>query len=488
MDWVSLQQSMPKVERLPHRATKIVNLAKVLNGQHYDHIANDFSQETGGGDDAYIKISERRPAIKSFLCSTVVHDSVSLLFSEGHFPTVNSTDKNTSKSLNAIIKQCKLNEIMIDGATRGSVGSIAIQFKVLRGKPFFEVHNTAFLTPFFDPEDPDTLLRVVERYTVDSETLIAQGYNVSPDRSRYFFQREWNSEEEIWYLPFATDETPVIRRDEVNTIKHGLGFCPLVWIKNLPGGDGVDGACTFEAAIDTSIVIDYLLSMGNRALTFTADPKLVIINPSGEEKPITGGSSNAIVIQDSGARAEFLEISGTASEAVREYVRYLRSVALEAVHGNKTDPDKLSAAQSGRAMEMMNQSLIWLADRLRTSYGEVGLISLLKMACLASKRIKGGIKLGSEFITDLDENDISLLWPRWYASTAEDRQADATTYSALTKSALISKKTALKVLASEYDIEDIEAELEQIFLEEKATDERISRQPDITKVSESIQA
>ena len=39
----------------------------------------------------------------------------------------------------------------------------------------------------------------------------------------------------------------------------------------------------------------------------------------------------------------------------------LRELALENVHGNRTDASRLSAPASGRALELMNQGLLWLA-------------------------------------------------------------------------------------------------------------------------------
>ena len=39
--------------------------------------------------------------------------------------------------------------------------------------------------------------------------------------------------------------------DAARTVRHGLGFVPIVWIRNLPGGDEIDGACTFRPAIVT---------------------------------------------------------------------------------------------------------------------------------------------------------------------------------------------------------------------------------------------
>ena len=119
--------------------------------------------------------------------------------------------------------------------------------------------------------------------------------------------------------------------------------------------------------------------------------------PLRKRRPsVTGGAANAIVLSAPEAEAKFLEINGSAAAAVLAQVQHLRGVALEAVHGNRADPDRLSAAQSGRAMELMCQPLVWLADRLRTSYGEGALLSLYGMVCAAYAKVAGGVVIGGE--------------------------------------------------------------------------------------------
>ncbi len=143
-------------------------------------------------------------------------------------------------------------------------------------------------------------------------------------------------------------------------MKHGLGFVPMVWIRNLPGpsstGDAADGACTFRTAIETQIEIDYQLSQAGRGLKYSSDPTLLIKEPASTDSEIVKGAGNALVVSEKGD-AKLLEIGGTASAAVIEYVRTLRELALESVHGNRANADRLTAAQSGRALELMNQGL-----------------------------------------------------------------------------------------------------------------------------------
>ena len=128
----------------------------------------------------------------------------------------------------------------------------------------------------------------------------------------------------------------------------------MVWIRNLPGGQGVDGACTFRAAVETGIEIDYQLSQAGRGLKYSSDPTLLIKEPAGLEGELVRGAGNALVVSEKGD-ARLLEIGGTAAGAVLDYVRMLRELALEGVHGNRAEASRMTAPASGRALEMMNQ-------------------------------------------------------------------------------------------------------------------------------------
>ena len=144
-----------------------------------------------------------------------------------------------------------------------------------------------------------------------------------------------------------------------------------------------------------------------------------------------------------------------------EYVRTLREFALESVHGNRADASRLAAATSGRALELMNQGLLWLADNLRISYGEGALLALARMVLKASQKYQ--LRLADVTLPRLDPaTPLSLTWPSWYPETSEDRQRDAATLTTLVAAGQLSRETALKILAPTYDIEDIPAELARI--------------------------
>ena len=450
---------VPRDNAYPNRVRKLAILNRVLDGTIYDILPYYFHEERNEAGE-YIPLRQRRPSVRYPLCRIVVEDSVSLLFSEGHFPTIESPDPTVRATFTSIVKETRLNLVMIEAAMRGATGSIALLLRVLKGRIFVNVLDTTYLTPTWDPAEPDTLSRVDERYKVSGSDLVGNGYTIDDPDEEYWFSRCWDRNGETWFepVPVAKPSQPMI--DTTRSVSHMLGAVPIVWIKNLPGlpttGDSADGACTFAAAMHTQVEIDYQLSQVGRGLKYSSDPTLLLKDPTLPDGELIRGAGNALIVSEKGD-ARLLEIGGTASAAVIEYVRTLRELALESIHGNRASPDKIAAAQSGRALELLNQGLIWLADNLRTSYGEVGLLQLARLIVRASQ-IYTLVVFGEEIGPLNTSSRLSLKWPRWYPSTADDRQKDVQSLTSLVAAGCISRETALKAIAACYDMEYVEGQ------------------------------
>src|ERR1039458_1763666 len=447
----SIVSKIDKDKDYPARTSTIDVYTRVLEGALYKNLKFGFHQEKNDDNGDYVPLRDRRPTVRYNICRLVVDDSVSLLFSEGHFPTAETDDEKLKEALKDLMKDANLNELMLDAATRGSVGSVAILMRILKQddgkhKVFLKNFRTTFLTPTFSKANPNKLTKISEQYKVKGETLKELGYAIKDDTLKhdYWFRREWDENSEIWFMPW-----PVVQDhdqeakpgviDPARTVEHKLGFVPWVWIRNLPGdlklieGVGtpvfspIDRACTFAAAIDQMIEIDYQLSQAGRGLKYSMDPTLLIKEPAAPGQGMVKSADMAIVVSEKGD-AKLLELTGEGFAVVLEYVRALRELGLETPHGNRANADKISAAQSGRAMELLNQALIWLADRLRVSYGEGALLSLLKMILAANEKYPLDV-MGKPWasIRMTDNNPISLRWPRWYQPTSHDRQEQATT-------------------------------------------------------------
>lgn len=465
----TIKALIPRDGDLPLRAWRLDVLARVLDGSIYDVLPHEFHEEKNEAEE-YVPIHQRKPSVRTGLIRTVVDDSVSLLFSEGHFPEIHCEDETVKEALAAFAKDAKLNLAMIDAATRGSVGSVAILLRFLSKRVFLSVMSTGYLTPEWDPNEPDTLTKVTELRKVTGKQLAAAGYAVDDDSTVYWFQREWNAQAETWFQPIEAKADEKARPsviDTTRTVSHNLGFVPVVWVKNLPGGDDIDGEPTFSSeAINTTIEVDYQLSQAGRGLRYSSDPTLLLKEPAGAaDGKMVRSASNAIVVDKDGD-GKLLEINGTASEAVIKYVEKLRELVLERLHGNRSSADKLSAAQSGRALEMMHQALIWLADKLRASYGECALLDIYRMVVRGSQRYPLTIA-GQTYGKLPMDKPISLTWPAWFPMTAQDIETFAGGLAILIEKGVISRETALKSIAATFDIEDVKAERVLVDAERK---------------------
>jgi hypothetical protein len=446
----------------PERTRVLEIYKRILDGTIYDCLPYEFHEERSLSGE-YVPLRQRRPSVRYGLARLVVEDSVALLFSEAHFPAIESSDAEVRDALAAVVRDTKLNSVMVETALRGAVGSVAVLLRVLRGRVFFDVMETLYLTPEWDREAPDRLLRVTERYKVSGASLAAQGVAIADPGAMYWFQRVWDEDCEHWFEPVPVGSSATAVRDAERSTRHALGFVPVVWVRNLPGGSGVDGSCTFRNAIDTGIEIDYQLSQAGRGLKYSSDPTLLIREPAGLEGTMVRGAANALVVSEKGD-AKLLEIGGTASQAVIEYVRVLREFALESLHGNRADPQRMTAPASGRAIELMNQGLLWLADNLRVSYGQGALLTLARMVLRASHVF--ALQVEGRELAPLNVNArLSLRWPDWYPDDALDGQRKAETLISLVGAAQMSRETALRILASDYDIEDVAGEIAKIRAE-----------------------
>jgi hypothetical protein len=156
----TLSDLVPYDNDYPPRVRKLTILGNVLDGTLYDSLPYHFHEErTSAGE--YIPLRQRRPSVRYPLCRIVVEDSVSLLFSEGHFPTIDSPDPKTRAIFANISKEIRLNLTMTQAAMTGATGSVALLLRVLKGRIFVDVINSMYLTPTWDPVAPDTLVDII---------------------------------------------------------------------------------------------------------------------------------------------------------------------------------------------------------------------------------------------------------------------------------------------------------------------------------------
>jgi hypothetical protein len=451
------------------REAKLHILQKFLDSTIYDHLSSWHMEYNGTTTTSqYIPLSQRRPCITYRLPEIIVNESISMLFGQEHFPRVRSeTSEESVVFINYLNDNFNIIQAMLNAAYVGSLGSVCVLVKVLNNKFYLDVLNTACLTPIFKQDDPGVLKSLIEKRKYDGATLLSYGYKIDEEdiHERYYIIREWTETDEIYYKPILcdlyTDKEMGPEIDDERSTHHALGFVPAIWAKNTNKTCGIDGMCTFEAIVDISVEIDYQLSQLGRLLKYNSDPTLVIKNPSSLEGNQLIKSVGALNLDEKGD-AYLLEMSNASTNAVIDYVRCLREFALEVVRGNRANPDKISALHSGKALQMLNSSLIGLVGEMRICYGDNLLLPLYKMMAEIANHGTYSLVLNTNVPSVHEMDDLKLDWPAWYPPTPQDEMQESQTLQVYTATGIVSRRTALETVADEFNITDIDKEMRQI--------------------------
>lgn len=451
------------------------------DGRIYDNLPS-WDQEYQGNGGSFIRMRNRRPSVIYKIPKIIVNESVSMLFGEAHFPVPRCEDEKTQEFLTYITKCAKIKYKMLEAARIGSLGSVCVILKVLDRKFHLDVRNTITMTPSFAIMDPDRLIKIEDKRKVQGSTLISHGYTgiADEDKKKWFFlMMELTENEEIHYKPYLAtqddEEDFKPARDDERTMRHDLGFVPAVWIKNTSTDTHIDGHCTFSDVLDICVEIDYQLSQLGRLLKYNSDPTLVIKDVAKLEGQELIKGIGALEIGKDGD-AFLLEMSNGATAAVIEYVRQLREFALEVIRGNRANPDKMSAIHSGKALQMLNSPLVSLVDELRLTYGDYGLIKIYEMMIAICHAGKHELDLRGYEPGNAEEGEITLDWGEWYPPTPQDNLQQAQSLATLTNPAkpLVSVKTAVETIADQYNIENIDNELQEISNDDNMQTERLN--------------
>ena len=465
----------------PLRVLRQRILTAFRDGGFFDVMGVPFQQETTDSGD-YIPLRQRRPTLHVSWVNEVIDDVGALLFGEGHFPETETDSEELSDAIAFLIEEADLRMVMSEAVFRASTGSavLLLRFMGKPGKlrPVISVVDSTWYVPEFDPQDPKTLISLTEKYKVKGSELRERGYDISKDdlRSDFWWKTTWDTVMETGFVPVKVETgddgipNDATVPDPYRTVQHDLGFVPAIWIR-LPGGDDLlDGHCLFAQAMDTVIEADYQLSQLGRGLKYSQDPlKVVSLNgevPENLKKVIAG--SDVMVLPD-GGEAKLLETNGESARAVMEYVALLRRYAVRSISGSPIDPERLTVPQSGRAMEILNMPLIQLADKLRSVFGDI-LLRIFTMVREASKKKPVFVKQQRFPVND---GDIRLRWPEWYPPTAMDRLQDVQAVASAMQAGALSTESALRFLASRFDIESVDDELKRLTQEK---DENVRRQ------------
>lgn len=495
------------------RYKRLNALRRLLDNTIYDDIPYSFSQEkTDGG--TYIPLLKRRPSAPFNLARIVVDQSSGLLWGGEQMPYVEcgtQSDEAARKkrkadreNLSSLVLNCALDALMMEVYEAAAPGSAAIIVRADADKqPIFSVIWGEEALPVYDPRNPTKLVSLIQVYPTTAQELTSAG--VTQDsagnaisqtpKENYWCRVEYDARVERRFFPLKAEEYARLGEKRSDGTKiawavnpeaiypHNWGEVNVIWARNLIGGSGPDGRCTYGDIADIQVEIAYLLSQIGRGYRYTADPLLVrskgeLANALGDPDPFgdnedlglrsasdelrgpngetVRGAANIMDVGE-GGDAKLLEISGEGLKAAGEHVKQLREWALEVVGAMKSDASTTKGIQSGRALEMLYQALQLLLKRQRIAFGTRVFLPLLRL--LLRGCAKGVLEIDGVVEPDVDAH-LTLKWPQWMTPRAADLLATAQAYETMAGGSqkepvvLIPPARAAAALASELGYQD----------------------------------
>jgi hypothetical protein len=429
------------------RYKRLTTLGLLLDGKFYNHLPYAFHQEKDSGRN-FISVVDRRPSVRYNLLKEVATRISRKLWAGPHFPRLVHTNKNLTEAAEDLMQEGKLADKLLLATRWGSVGSVAIAFRIIKGCIVYYVWRPQDCDPRFDAMGE--LDRLRWRYITSGTALLARGLTMTWNgrpivaEEAYWYIQDLTRNEDLTYYPLRADEwdptstegRKLLRIDDPNwSVVHNLGFVQAQWFTNLSGGEYPDGDCTWEPAVNTSIHLEYTLSMLGRGIWYNSAPQVVLkgemLNQEemGNNLYIKRGPANLIQIDvdrkmgegeaTSGADVKLLEMNGAWIAHAMEYIKEARQLALEQIQSSRKDPDNITGTMSGKAMELLEDDTTDLLMEMRTNYGDNGFLPLLRHSLEAAKKARHPAVVRVSLGT-LD--DLHAQWPLPFQPDPQDLQ------------------------------------------------------------------
>lgn len=446
----------------------------------------------------------RRPTAPYHLVKVVVERFTGLLFSERCHPVIRvEGDDDTEDFVHALAESARLWQKMIMARTfGGSMGTVAVGFQFVDGKPCVEVHDPRYLFPEFIDRETLALRQVEKRYTYPEH--VRNRDTGKWEEVWYWYRRVIDQQSDTLWKPLEVGDGEEPDWADPNNVErhveHGLGFCPVLWVQNLPVTDDIDGDPDCQGIYDMAESIDALLSQASTGTLKNSDPTVHISTdlPMAE---LRKGSDNAIKTEKGGSMS-YVELSGTGPAAGREMAEQLRKYALEVAQCVLEHPDM--ANRTATEIERAYSSMLAKTDILREQYGEKCVKPLLEMMVEAARSLgtprrdeDGNI---SRQVLDLPPRVmrssngqgngrsqqvarklgpggvLGLKWPRYFEPTTADISQSTDAAGKAKAFGLIDDEHAANFVAELYDVEDVPGMLD------KAKRERTQQQSEMEQM------
>ncbi len=353
--------------------------------ENLDRMASDVVAHAGylppgfvsgaNASNANFPLKFRKPTAPYSLIRTIVDRFSGLLFSENQHPEIKiEGDPETEDWLRAVAQVSRLWQQMHLARTYGgAMGTVAIGFQFVNGKPVIEVHDPRWLFPEFIEHGSMELVSIEKRYKYPKE--VQDPATGKWENKEFWYRRQISKEADTLFKPAPVENGEEPEWEIEREVAHNFGFCPVVWVQNMPVQDSDDGDPDCSPAVyETVEAIDTLISQAHRGVVMNCDPTLVI-SSKAEMNEVRVGSDNALRVPD--GSASYLELQASGPKAAMEQAEQFRKNALEMAACVVEHPDV--SGKTATEVERNYQAMLSKADVLREQYGQRCIIPLLEM-------------------------------------------------------------------------------------------------------------
>jgi hypothetical protein len=507
------------------RYRRLSRLRAYYDGTQYRGMPDFWTGEKGNGE--VVPLRERAPCIIYPLPRAAVNQATRFCFGEGRFPAIKIDPVEGSEAIGglalsedeaevlervaaAIIDQAKLR----GGQRMALRGGLSVGTSVA----ILKVRGGHFELEFPHAEDCWPTFKVGSCSEVESlewcyqfQKLVTQEDGTLVELPHYFRRTITATEYIVWEdCPVERGKEPKWVRDEEQTVAHGLGFCPVVWTKNLAeefGGD-IDGVSIYGGELDEFDALNLALSQRHRGINYWGCPQpwetgvadgtgpaaaartahsrtpkdneRTGYTSTGGGRPARKASVDTVwTYADEKAKVGLLETTGAAFEAATKHVLDIRSRVLEAIDVILLDPTTVAGKGdvSAKALALMYAPMLGLVDELRDCWWPDGLGAILAMAFRMLAKVEGMVLIPmadkakailARFEIDVEGErtwtppKMKPVWGAYFSPSGEETKTAVETAAMAKEKGLVTAEAALRFVADDFGIEDIDGEVEQV--------------------------
>lgn len=442
---------------------------------------------------ASLPIRFRRPTAPYHLPRVVVNRFTSLLFSAKQHPKIVCENNPAMEDyLSAIAEDSRLWARLISARKFGGAqGTAVVSFRFVAGHVRIETHDPRWCEPEWKDRDDFVLRSIEKRYQFGKDVTDPKTGLV--ENLPHWYRRVITESQDITWepVPVGDGEEPDWDNVPCTTYNHSFGFCPVVWVQNLPMEDEIDGEHDFDGIEEMCEAIDMNLAAANRGILGNSDPTVVMVGKY-EVNEVRKGNDNALKVPE--GTVAYLEASMKGPEAAKAFAtETLRNLALEVVQCVLDHPD--GNARTATEIERVYSTMIAKADVLREQYGEHGVKRLIQMIVKALVKLARGVvgpggivrqrlllppridtqTVGDKIVRttvervlppDAERAVISLRWPPYFAPGVTDAGSAADAAGKALLSKVIDQEHAVGYVAPFFGVEDVPAMLKNIRSEQ----------------------